>query len=430
MPTPPGSTTERELLIDAARASSVCAVVLFHAGLWRVQRTATGWSARTMELGPIGWYGSWLVMVMPLFFVAGGFAHAVVVDRMRERGTGLAHYYANRGRRLVGATTEFVTLFAVLASAAAWVGQLDQAVFLSHNLTKLMWFLVSYLLAVLLAPALVSLQDRSPWLAVVLLFGAATAVDVATILRGNLDLRYLNLAFVWLACHQIGIAHQRGFLRRGPRWQPVAAVATGAAMIVLLLQLRFGRLGGWPVPALGMGSRWVSNLQPPTVAMAWLALAQTGVLGLLSRRDWPVLRRPPVTRTMGVLNALLMTIYLWHMPCVVIAFGIGIGLGTAIASLAGVFTFPLFTLGLALALMAVVVPLVARLDAALVPPLGERQNGPVAVLAMLLLTASLAAVWRHGLVVHPAQPRSSLGVLGTWLGSAMLAWAARRPAPA
>lgn len=213
MPTPPGSTTERELLIDAARASSVCAVVLFHAGLWRVQRTATGWSARTMELGPIGWYGSWLVMVMPLFFVAGGFA-------------------------------------------------------------------------------------------------------------------------------------------------------------------------------------------------------------------------PPVTRTMGLLNALLMTIYLWHMPCVVIAFGIGIGLGTAIASLAGVFTFPLFTLGLALALMAVVVPLVARLDAALVPPLGERQNGPVAVLAMLLLTASLAAVWRHGLVVHPAQPRSSLGVLGTWLGSAMLAWVARRPAPA
>lgn len=116
------------------------------------------------------------------------------------------------------------------------------------------------------------------------------------------------------------------------------------------------------------------------------------------------------------------------MPCVVAAFGVGIGLGALWPSLAGVFTFPLFTLVAALVLLAVVVPLVARLDAALIPPLGERQNGPVAAAALLLLTVSMVGLWRHGLVVHPSHPRSSLGVLGTWLGSALLAWAARRPA--
>lgn len=40
---------------------------------------------------------------------------------------------------------------------------------------------------------------------------------------------------------------------------------------------------GWPLPALGMGSRWVSNLQPPTVAMVFLGLAQAGVLALVER---------------------------------------------------------------------------------------------------------------------------------------------------
>ncbi|MEL4357475.1 MULTISPECIES: acyltransferase family protein [unclassified Luteococcus] len=418
---------EREPLIDAARALAVCLVVLFHAGLWRVYDTPTGWQARTMELGPLGWYGSWLFMVMPLFFVAGGFAHAVVVDKMRTRGTGLAHYFANRGRRLVGPTTVFITLFAVPSSLAAWLGWVEEAVFVSHNLTKLLWFLVAYLFIVQIAPAMVWLHDRYPWLVPVLLFAAGTAVDVWTITTGTLDNRYWNLVIVWPLCHQLGIANQRGFLRRGPLWQPVAAIVVGSAAIVALLRLHFGTMGGWPVPALGMGSRWISNLQPPTVLMAWLGLAQTGMLGLLARRRPTVLEHPGVQRAMGVVNALLMTTYLWHMPCVAVSFGIAIGLALLVPSAAGITTFPLFTLTIALALIAVVVPLVARLDLRMIPPLGARQNGPVAFAALVLLTLSMVGVWRHGLVVHPAQPLSSLGVLGVWAGSALLAWAANRP---
>lgn len=414
-------------MIDAARALAVCLVVFFHAGLWRVYRTSTGWQARTMEMGPVGWYGSWLLMVMPLFFVAGGFAHAIVIDKMRARGTGLAHYFANRGRRLVGPTTVFITIFAVPSSIAAWLGRMDEAVFVSHSLTKLLWFLVTYLIIVQAAPAMVWLQDHWPWLAPTVLVAAGTAVDWWTITSGVLDHRYWNLVFVWLACHQIGIAHQRGFLRRGPLWQPVAAIVVGVGAIVGLLQLRFGVMDGWPLPALGMGSRWVSNLQPPTVLMVWLALAQTGVLGLLARRRLTVLERPGVQRAMGVVNALLMTTYLWHMPCVVVSFGIAIGLAMVFPSAVAFTTFPLFTLLIALALIAVVVPLVARMDLRMIPPLGPRQNGPMAFAALVLLTLAMVGVWRHGLVLHPDQPLSSLGVLGVWAGSALLAWAANRP---
>lgn len=415
-------------LIDAARALSVCTVVCFHAGLWRVTRHDGRWDAHTMDLGPVGWYGSWFVMVMPPFFIAGGHVNALVVDKVHARGTGLAHYWANRGRRLVGPTTEFVTLFAVPSTLAAWCGWTDQAVFVSHNLTKLLWFLVTYLVVVLVAPAMVWLQDHAPWAAFAVLVGAGLSVDLLTMARGNLDIRYANLVLVWLACHQLGIAHQRGAFA-GPARRALAAVVVGVAGIVALLHVRFGVMGGWPVPAGGMGSRWISNLQPPTTAMTFLALAQVGVLQLLGRRTWPVFQRPAVRRGIDVVNALLMTIYLWHMPCVVVSFGIGIGLSLLWPAATGVFTFPLVTLAVALLLIALVVPLVARADARLVPPLGPHQDGPAAVIALVVLTASLTLVCRHGLVIHPSQPGSSLGVLGTWLGSALLAWAANRPEP-
>ena len=417
-------TQERDVLIDAARAASLLLVVIFHAGLWRVTLNDGNWSAQTMELGPWGWYGSWFVMCMPLFFVCGGYVHAIIVDRMHSRNTGLAHYLTNRGRRLVGPTTVFITIFAVPATIAAWAGYRDQAVFVGHNLTKLLWFLVAYLFTVAMAPFFVKRHDERPWLIPIVLTVVATTIDVVTIRTGVLNLRYANLFFVWLGCHQLGIAHQRGFLRRGPLWQPFAAIAVGVLAIVALLQ------AGWPVPAFGMGSRQLSNLQPPTVAMFWLALAQTGVMGLLTRREWRALEQPRTQKVLGAINALAMAIYLWHMPVVVVTFGIHIGLGMLFPSLVPVLTFPLVTLLVAIPLLAALVPTVARLDLRMVPPLGPRQNGPLAAAAMVVLTGSLAMVWRHGLVIHPKVPFSSLGVLGTWTGSALLARASNwRPQP-
>ena len=61
-------------------------------------------------------------MSMPLFFACGGLANALIVDKMRRRGTGFSHYLANRGRRLTGGLTLFEMVVAVIATVAAWVG--------------------------------------------------------------------------------------------------------------------------------------------------------------------------------------------------------------------------------------------------------------------------------------------------------------------
>lgn len=144
-------------------------------------------------------------------------------------------------------------------------------------------------------------------------------------------------------------------------------------------------------------------------------------MGLLARRRLRGLHHPRVQQALGVINALAMTIYLWHMPVVVVTFGLYSGLGMLVPSWVPVLTAPLATLPVALPLIAVLVPLIARLDLRMIPPLGERQNGPLAAIALVVLTRSLALVWRTGLVIHSERAASTIGVIGVWLGSMLLA---------
>ena len=100
-------------MIDVARALSVLVVVVFHTLLYRIRLTDAGltlepWAAPTW-LYPL----TWVLMIMPLFFVAGGFAHTLTVDRMHREGTSAGHYLASRGRRLIGPLVVFVTFCAI-----------------------------------------------------------------------------------------------------------------------------------------------------------------------------------------------------------------------------------------------------------------------------------------------------------------------------
>jgi len=412
----PGAVAEpRNHLIDATRALSVLVVVVFHAGLWQVSYAEGRLTAHVVSLGPAGWVLSWFVMVIPLFFIAGGYAHAVVVDNMAARGTSYAHYLTSRARRLLGPLVMFVTLWAVVFSALAWTWSVGISNAVAHNLTKLLWFLATYLVIVLLAPMMVLLHDRCGVAVPLALLALAAVVDVVTMRTGVLDIRYANLVLVWLGCHQLGIGLHRGWLRTGAAWRAWTAIAGGAASTVALIAL------GWPVTAVGFGDRPLSNLQPPTAAMVTLGVAQLGVLGLLSRRRLDWLERPRVQQALAVLNALVMSIYLWHMPCVAAAMALGLLVGWLVPAAATVATFPLVVLPVALALVALVVPLAARVERRLIPPLGQRQHGMLAVAACLVLLVGIVLVWRYGVVVHPERPYSSVGVLLVWLGAALLA---------
>ena len=410
----------RNHVIDAARAFSVFVVVVFHSLLYQVE-LVDGRPVMIPWAPPHRpwWFLSWFFMIIPVFFVAGGFAHALIVDRMRREGTSYGHYLANRGRRLVGPLLFFVTVLALGSTAAAWAGQLEAAATLTRQLMQLLWFIAVYLAIVAVAPAAVVAHDRWGWRPMLVLFILAAGVDAWSFAVDAFWLRNINMLLVWPLVHQLGIAYHRGWFRSGPARRAWASVLGGAAGIALLV-FAFG----YPASSVGFADIPIANVQPPTLAMVFLAVAQCGVLGLLENGGALRTVPPWAEKSMAVVNALMMSVYLWHIGCIGLGAGALLALSLAAPAASGLLLAQPTVAIVSLMVVALVVPQLARLEYRLIPPLGLRQAPGRAVVAYGLLVAGTVLVWQAGTVLHPAQPASSLGVLLVWLG----AWLMRRAA--
>ncbi|MFT4218773.1 MAG: acyltransferase family protein [Micropruina sp.] len=416
--------TPRNHLIDLARALSVVVVVTFHCLLYQIVVTDGAPQVVPWAPQPHGawWTASWFVMIIPLFFIAGGFAHALVIDRMRAQGRSYPHYLASRAVRLVGPLLLFVGFATVLSTAGAWLYSAPVSVALSVQFAQLLWFVAIYLVIVGIAPWMITLHDRWgvwPMLALTLLAGA---VDAWSFTAGRPGLRYLNLLTVWPLCHQLGIAYYRGWFRRGPVWVPVTVAVAAAGLIPVLV---FGL--GYPASAIGLGDIPVANVLPPTVAMIVLGCGQVAVLGLLERAG--VVRCLPagVQRGLGVANALAVTTYLWHIPCIVIAAGALFGVSRLLPGATGVLLSQPVVALVTWLVIGAVIPLIGRAEYALIPRL-DGDPGRAAVGAHLLLTAGTALVWLHGTVLHPDRPWSAVGLALLGAGMIWLTRAARTTA--
>jgi hypothetical protein len=232
------------------------------------------------------------------------------------------------------------------------------------------------------------------------------AVDVVARQPGLDGLQWLNLFLAWPLAHQWGIAYHRGWFRGWPApagWAGVAAAAAGIAVLVFGL--------GYPPAAVAWADVLVANLQPPTVAALVMGFGQACLLGLAQRAG--VFAEPGERgRTLLVaLNALLFTVYLWHIPVIVLAGGLLAGATLLWPAAAGLLLQPLLWLVLVLAGLAALVPLVARLEWRLIPRVAPEAGSPaVTVAGFAVLLAGTTAVWLSGAVVHPGAPASSVAV--------------------
>jgi surface polysaccharide O-acyltransferase-like enzyme len=419
----------RNHVIDTARAASVLIVVLFHSLLYQV-RLVDGrpvmipWAPEHWPWWPL----SWPFMIIPVFFVAGGFAHALVVDRTRAAGASYGAYLAGRGHRLVGPLLLFVTVIAVASTAAAWAGWLAPAVEGTRALMQLLWFISVYLVIVAVAPVAVTAHDRWGWRPMLVVFAAAAAVDAWSFAVDLFWLRNLNMLLVWPLVHQLGIAYHRGWFRTWPARRSWAALLGGAAGIAVLV---FGL--GYPGPSVGLADIPIANVQPPTIAMVFLAVAQCGALGLVEASGLLASVPPRVEWLLGAANALMMSVYLWHIGAIALAAGLLLGISLAAPAASGVALAQPTVAAVTLVLVVGLVPQIGRLEARLIAPLGATPDTPRAVGAYVVLVAGTGLVWQGGTVLHPAAPLSTAGVLLVWLGVWLMRRAAaspgRRPRP-
>jgi len=405
----------RNHLIDLCRIGSMLVVVVFHTLLWQVlivngQVVVVPWAP-----GPILWGISWVGTIIPIFFVAAGYANAVVVDSWRSSGDSYGRFLTVRGSRLLGPLTLFVAVFTVIGTAAAWVGYDSASAALSRQFAQLLWFAVVYLLLLAFAPLAVAAHDRFGAWVMLPLLAAAIAVDVAVRVSGNDQLQWLNLAFVWPLAHQWGIAYHRGWFRN---WKPMVTAAALVAGVGVIAVLVFAL--GYPPAAVAWADVLVANLLPPTLAITVLGFCQTCVVGLLERAGVASRLSGRADRVVRVVNALLLSVYLWHIPAIVVCAAVLVGVSLLVPAVAAVLMNPLLLVAAVLALVAVSVPALARVEVRLIPtPAQGQPNETAAITGYALLVAGVWALWQWGAVVHPSDPTGTLAVVlfvaGNWL---------------
>ncbi|GAA5029918.1 hypothetical protein GCM10023258_26710 [Terrabacter aeriphilus] len=304
----------RDRWVDLMRVGSLFVVVLGH---WlMVDITPDGRIANALAEVPALQPLTWLLQVMPLFFLVGGVAHAHTLESLERRhpdGPGrYAAFFRARALRLLRPTLAFLVVWAAIGAAAHLTGLTSRPGDVGRIarealvlVPQLLWFVGIYLGACAFAPLMRDLHRRWGLRVVAALVTAACLVDLVRFGGGPELVGNLNFALVWLALHQLGFAWRDGLLTTRRGW--AMAIGGFAAMGLLV------GLGPYPVSMVGLPGEAVSNMAPPTVALLAQGFGICGLAVLLRPPMTRVLARPPAWRAVVVAGPFAMTAFLWHL---------------------------------------------------------------------------------------------------------------------
>ncbi|GAB3156274.1 hypothetical protein GCM10027290_53910 [Micromonospora sonneratiae] len=291
---------ERDRYLDLWRAAALVRVVVYHV---------------------FGWV--WLTVLFPamgLMFALAGSLMAGSLDRSGQRAV------VRRLRRLLPPLWAFAAVAVPLmlftgwgAAPAADLGWGELLWWLLPARTPptgsqswawafnaVLWYIVTYLWLVLLSPALLAAFRRWPWrtLAVAVALPVASLFGVLEI-GGYFNEQATNIS-TYVACWLLGFAHHDGLLQRIPARRYAALVATFAVTGAGWVLVSGWSSGTFDINRIAGGNTlWsmafvatVLRFRPP---LTWLAQIR------------------PVNRTVELLNARAVTVYLWHMPAGMLA---------------------------------------------------------------------------------------------------------------
>jgi peptidoglycan/LPS O-acetylase OafA/YrhL len=341
---------QRDRYLDFLRALSITAVV---AGHWLM---AVVWlrggdlrASAVLDMAAQTHWLTWVVQVMPIFFLVGGAVNARSWRATRAAGGSWGAWVARRAARLLRPTTVLVWFWTLLGPLAL-VSGLDRDLIRlgAGNALVPLWFLAVYLLLIVLVPVLLAAHERfGPALPVLLLAVAAgvDAVDAAGLPHVGL----LNYLVVWSVPTVLGFHWIDGTFHR-------RAMGTGMPLLALGALLAAVTWLGYPVSMVGLAGGEGPNT--PSAALALLGCVQAGAAFALRAPLTRWLRRPRPWAAVVRLNLVAMTVYLWHLTVMVLVIGVlpltGSWWSVAPLSAAWWLTRPLWILGLAVLLTPVV----------------------------------------------------------------------------
>ncbi|MRG60406.1 acyltransferase family protein [Agromyces sp. CFH 90414] len=305
-PAQPGRS-RRDAGIDAARAACLVVVFVLHAMMVGV---TVGPDGPVLENAMEQWDGfaaaTWIVQVMPLFFVIGGYAGWTAWQSMRARGGTAAEFVRARVERLVRPAIALVVAVGAALGLLALAGVPAEVVATAgFRIGQPLWFLAVYLACTALVPMMVRAHERRPIATLAGLATVVVSVDALRVATGIEAIGFANLLFVWLLVQQLGFVLAQGHVDRMPRR---ARLLVAGAALALLFAITHG---GPYTPDL------FQNLNPPTAALVVLGVVQLMLFSLVRARLRRWAERPRPAALVARFGEWGMTLYLWHLPAFV-----------------------------------------------------------------------------------------------------------------
>jgi hypothetical protein len=299
----------RDRAVDVARLASLVVVMFGHCALLLATIDAGGMRIANLlgelpVIAPI----TWIVQVMPLFFLAGGAAGAYGW----HAGTPWGTWLFTRAQRLCRPVFWYLAAWSIgLAVTRVLLGA-ESAAALGRECVALLWFLGVYVITLAFVPALTRLSTgRAVAFVVVSLLAAAAAVDAIRLAVGTPMTGVANFLIVWLIPVVIGVGYARRLIGRRAAIAGAAVAFTGQILLCLV--------GPYEVSLVVTGAERLSNVSPPTLLLAlhctWMSCVFVAAATVIRR--WAA--RPGVWYVVAAGNGGAMTLYLWHIPAIAAA---------------------------------------------------------------------------------------------------------------
>jgi hypothetical protein len=304
-----GTKPDRDRAVDVARLGALVVVMFGHCALLLATIDSNGlWIDNLLGELPAIAPVTWVVQVMPLFFLAGGAAGAYGWREDTQWGTWL---FA-RAQRLCRPVFWYLAFWMVGIFVAGLVLGPESAAAIGRESVALLWFLGVYLVVLAFVPALTRLQSgRAVAVVVASLLAVAAAFDGIRFAVGPPMAAAANFVVVWLIPVVIGVAYARRLI--GVRSALIAAASAFAAQVLLAV------FGPYEISLVVTGTEHVSNVSPPTLLLAlhctWMSCLFVAAAGPVRR--WA--QQPRVWHVVAVGNGGTMTLYLWHILAIAIA---------------------------------------------------------------------------------------------------------------
>ena len=410
---------DRNRAIDFYRALAMLAVAFGHwlAISLYVDDRGSLQAGNALDLAPQFAPLSWLLQVMPLFFVVGGFASSASLDaHFRQPDATSADWVSARLRRLFAPVVVLALFWLTVIGVSTLFGYASLGILAATAGAVPLWFIANYAIDTAIAPLTLPAFRSDPALFSIVLLGS---IGVLELLRftdiGFLSdtLPHLNWILGWLGFQVAGFAWRDGYIRPSSKLVVAGLVALSLAAALVVV-------GPYPVSMVhfnGIGP--LSPTHPPSLALLLFGAGYSSLaIGAAPRVNAMIARRPAAWKFTVAANSVAMTVYLWHFTAAAIAGAVFYALGILPTAVTGTLAWWVQKIPLLVAstlVLGVIVTVVARFEqrALLAKRVSTVHSYRTLLATAMLLSFAVKGAWTS---------QSPIGVVVGSAGVAMLYW--------